>query len=48
MNQDDEKLLNKNGWVVECYSPLEIRNEEFSSFATNLAADIILHALKQK
>lgn len=47
MNQDDEKLLNKNGWTVECYSPFEIRHKESENFATNLAAEQILWSLKK-
>lgn len=48
MNKKDEKLLEKNGWIVECKSPFEIRHEETGSFATLWAADYVLEMLKQE
>ena len=44
LEQELEKLLEKHGWVVECYSPFEIRHPD-GSFASGQAADIVLHAL---
>lgn len=41
------KLLEDNGWTVECESPLEIRHVE-GSFASGLAADLVLEALREK
>lgn len=44
---EDEKLLNKFGWIVECISPFEIRNDETESFATNEAAYCVLDRIKE-
>jgi hypothetical protein len=48
MNEEDIKLLNDNGWMVECHSPFEIRNSEFESFASGYAADLVLNSLKSE
>ena len=32
MDNDTERLLQANGWEVECYSPLEVRHSESGSF----------------
>jgi hypothetical protein len=45
---EDIKLLEANGWEVECQSPFEIRNQEMESFATGYAAEIVLDSLKDK
>ena len=45
---EDEKLLEDNGWVVECQSPFEIRYEDGGAFASGLAADIVLDDLKHE
>lgn len=37
----DEEILEKNGWVMECESPLEITDNE-GSFAKNRAARIVI------
>lgn len=44
MNPEDEKILEVNGWSVDCYSPFEISNGE--SFASNAAAEMVLWYLK--
>ena len=44
---NDIKLLENNGWTVECESPFEIRTEE-GSFARGEAASIVLSNLKNK
>ena len=44
--KDDIKLLEANGWEVECESPFEISNEHCDASATGLAAQIVLDALK--
>ena len=46
MNEEDIKLLEENGWRVECHSPFEIRFEDGGAFATGLAAQIVLDDLK--
>lgn len=46
MNEKDRKLLEFNGWIVECESPFEIRRSKTESFATNEAAKLILNSLK--
>ena len=43
----DEKLLESNGWTVECQSPFEIRHED-GSFATGQAADIVLSSIRSE
>lgn len=48
MKFSDEQLLEKNGWIVECESPFEIRHSETNSFATGIAAELILESLKPK
>ena len=48
MNKEDEKILNKHGWQVECESPFEIRNEEEEAFATNSAAKMVLASLREE
>jgi hypothetical protein len=42
---EDEKLLEKHGWTLECISPFEIRHED-GSFATGQAARLIVLALE--
>jgi hypothetical protein len=41
MIDEHRKLLEDNGWTVECESPLEIRHED-GSFATLNGADMVL------
>jgi len=48
MDEDDIKLLEDNGWEVECHSPFEIRYEDGGAFASGCAADIILWDLKHE
>lgn len=48
MNEKDEKLLEENGWIVECESPFEIRHEFSGSFASNWAAEYVVEILKQE
>lgn len=45
MNDNDRKLLEDNGWEIECELPFEIRCEE--SFAANQAAWIVLNSLRK-
>ena len=47
MNKQDEKLLELNGWTVECESPFEIRNID-GSFASLQAADIVLADIRSE
>ena len=35
MCENDKLLLEKNGWIIECESPFEIRNEETGDFEYN-------------
>ncbi|MDA3780203.1 MAG: hypothetical protein PF487_08330 [Bacteroidales bacterium] len=48
MNEVNIKLLEENGWVVECESPFEIRYEDGGAFASGCAADIVLYDLKHE
>lgn len=45
MKEEDEKLLEKYGWTVECYSPFEISTKD-GSFARDEAAQYVLEGLK--
>ena len=48
MNKQDEKLLNENGFEVECHSPFEIRyKKDTESFASGLCAELILIYFKE-
>lgn len=44
MNKEDEDLLEKNGWVIECENPFEISqaDDPYKSRATGYAAECIL------
>lgn len=42
MNQETENVLLFYGWIVECESPLEIRSEDGSGFASGAAAEILI------
>lgn len=48
MDQLDARLLELNGWDVECESPFEIYHQETNSKATGMAARIVLQDLKQQ
>ena len=45
MNKEDLLILNRNGWVIECESPFEIRHSD-GSFASNQAANIVMEFLR--
>jgi len=47
-NIETNSLLEANGWNVECESPFEIRHNESGSFATGLAAKIVVADLEQE
>jgi hypothetical protein len=48
MTDADRKLLNDNGWLVECESPLEIMADGATdlSSASGRAAEIVLESLR--
>lgn len=46
--EEDNVILEMNGWQVECQSPFEIRSTDGYSFATNEAAYIVLFYLRPK
>ena len=46
MKKEDIKLLEDEGWIVECQSPFEIYHEETNSRATGYAAEIVLASMK--
>lgn len=46
MKVEDIKLLEDNDWVVECESPFEISHKDGGSFASGLAARIVLNDCK--
>ncbi len=41
-----ERLLSKDDWIIECESPLEIKNEETDDVATGIAVEYIVFYLK--
>jgi hypothetical protein len=43
----NDKLLEANGWTVECHSPLEIRHED-GSFATLNAARTVIESIEEE
>lgn len=45
--EEIEKLLERNGFTLECQSPFEIRHEETNSFASGIAADMVVEFLKE-
>lgn len=40
--KDIEKILEKNGWILTCESPLEIEYEKTRDTATGVAAEIVI------
>lgn len=42
MKDKEIKILEENGWIIECEHPLEIYHEESNSKATNMAAKVII------
>jgi hypothetical protein len=48
MNKEDVKLLEANGWEVECQPPFEIYNAKLESHATGHIAELVLDTLKDK
>ncbi len=47
MKPEDEEMLKKEGWTVDCDSPLEISHET-GAVATGIAVDIILNYYTKK
>lgn len=43
-----EEILEHYGFIIECESPLEIRNAEEEAFATNNAARYVIDALQEE
>lgn len=48
MNQLDARLLESNGWEIECESPFEIYHSESNSKATGMAARIVLEDIRRQ
>lgn len=46
VDENDEKLLNDNGWEVESYSPFEIRTKDGGSFASGQGAYMVLYGIQ--
>jgi len=46
MNSEDERMLEADGWIVECYSPFEISHAESESFAKNYAAELVVSNIR--
>lgn len=42
MDNELEKYMEEEGWIVECESPLEIFHEETESRANGYAAEIVI------
>jgi hypothetical protein len=45
LTEEERTKLEDQGWVVECESPLEIKHEESNSYATNVAAEMLIQLL---
>jgi hypothetical protein len=45
LTDEIKEKLEAEGWVVECESPLEIRNDELDSFATRYAAEWLIDSI---
>lgn len=45
---EDAELLARLGWDIECESPLELRHRETGSFATKIAALLVIQGLKNQ
>ena len=43
-----DSLLTRNAWVLECESPLEISHAESGSFASGMAARLVIDALRSQ
>lgn len=43
---EEEQLLSKAGWELECRSPFEIRHTETGSFASGIAAKLVVDCLQ--
>lgn len=41
-----EQLLSEDDWIIECESPLEIKNNETDDVATGIAVEYICFYLK--
>lgn len=48
MDEKDIELLEENDWIVECESPFEIRHRDGGSFASGMAARILLYDLQHE
>lgn len=46
MTEQQVKLLEQQGWRVECQSPIELRHDDTGSSATNHAAWFLLRELE--
>ena len=47
-DEQKEKLLAKDGWEVECWSPFEIRSKfDSQSYASGEAASMIVDYIRQ-
>jgi hypothetical protein len=45
LNLEDEKMIEADGWIIECKSPLEISHTESNSFASGYAAEIVIDSI---
>lgn len=48
MEMEIKELLQKNGWIMECETPLEISHVETESFASNVAAEMVIELLRSE
>jgi hypothetical protein len=45
ITKEIEKILENEGWIVECESPLEISHEESNSISTGMAAELVIESI---
>lgn len=48
LTEEERSRLEDQGWTLVCESPLEIRHEESDSFASNVAAEMLIQMLLEE
>lgn len=47
MKKEDERMLEADGWNIDCLSPFELSHSETESFAKNYAAEIVVDNIRE-
>jgi len=48
LTEEERAKLEEQGWIITSESPLEIRHEESDSFASNVAAEMLIQVLLEE